>query len=154
VGVTSPARAQQTQLDLHANFSTTTQSHDQSWGAGIGPQFTLGAEQAPVRVSVSPGFDYLKQEQGGPSRESVSLDANLQPGGSANLTPYVGGSVSANWSSGAGKQWEGSRLGLETMGGLQLKTGPAVTLKAEERFGYVRGQEHALTTRFGVLLSF
>ena len=39
------------------------------------------------------------------------------------------------------------------IGGLQLKTSPAVTLKAEERFGYIRGQEHSLSTRFGVLLS-
>jgi opacity protein-like surface antigen len=148
------AAAQQTQLDVHGNFSTTTQSHDQSWGAGIGPQFTFGSEQSPVRVSVSPGFDYLKQEHGGPSQESLSLDANLQPGGSSSLTPYVGASASTNWSSGTGKQWEGSRVGLETMGGLQFKTSPAVTLKAEERFGYIRGQEHSLTTRFGVLLGF
>ena len=106
-----------------------------------------------MRVSVSPGFDYLKQEHGGPSQESVSLDANLQPGGSSSRTPYVGASVSANWSSGTGKQWEGSRVGLERMGGLQLKTSPSVTLKAEERIGYIRGQEHSLSTRFGVLLS-
>ena len=154
LGLARPVGAQETQLDLHANFSTTTQSHDQSWGAGIGPQFTLGSEHAPVRVSVSPGFDYQKQERGGPSQESVSLDANVQPGGSADLTPYVGGSLSANWSSGTGKQWGGTRVGLETMGGLQFKSGPAITLKAEERFGYILGQEHSLSTRFGVLLGF
>lgn len=38
------------------------------------------------------------------------------------------------------------------MGGLQYKTAPTISLKAEERFGYIRGQEHSLTTRFGVLL--
>lgn len=152
VCVAARAGAQQTQLDAHGNFSTTTQSHDQSWGAGIGPQITFGEESAPVRLSVSPGFDYLKQENGGPSQESLSLDANLQPGGSSSLTPYVGASASANWSSGSGKQWDGSRLGLETMGGVQFKTAPTISLKAEERFGYIRGQEHTLTTRFGVLL--
>jgi hypothetical protein len=72
----------------------------------------------------------MKQEQDGPSQESLSLDANVQPGGSSSLTPYVGGSVSANWSNGTGKQWEGSRLGLETMGGLQYKTAPSISLKA------------------------
>jgi hypothetical protein len=143
--------AQETQLDAHASFSTTTQSHNQSWGAGVGPQITFGSESAPARLSVSPGFDYMKQEQDGPSQESLSLDANVQPGGSSSLTPYVGGSVSANWSNGTGKQWEGSRLGLETMGGLQYKTAPSISLNAEERFGYIHGQEHTLTTRFGVL---
>jgi hypothetical protein len=146
------ADAQETQLDLHGSFAVGTTSHSRSWGAGLAPQFTFGSSSAPVKVSLAPGFDYLKQEAGGPSQENLSLDANLQPGGSSSVTPYVGASASANWSSGSGKQWSGSKLGLETMGGLQMKAGDAVTLKAEERFGYVEGQEHTLTTRLGVLL--
>jgi hypothetical protein len=38
------------------------------------------------------------------------------------------------------------------MGGVQIKVSSATTLKVEERFGYVEGQEHALATRLGVLL--
>ena len=146
------AHAQDTQLDVHGNFSVGTSSHSRSWGAGIGPQITFGSPNAPAKLSVSPGFDYLKQEHGGPSQESVSLDANVQPGGSSTVTPYVGASASANWSSGTGKQWQGAKLGLETMGGVQIKAGETITLKAEERFGYVEGQEHALATRLGVLV--
>jgi hypothetical protein len=152
ISLGSRARAQNTQLDLHGNFAVGTTSHSRSLGAGIGPQITFGSSNAPARVSVSPGFDYLKQEHGGPSQESLSLDANLQPGGSSTVTPYAGASASANWSSGAAKQWQGTKLGLEMMGGVQIKAGDTLTLKAEERFGYVDGQEHALTTRAGVLV--
>jgi hypothetical protein len=146
------ANAQETQLDVHGNFAVGTSSHSRSWGAGIGPQITFGASSAPVKLSVSPGVDYLRQEGGGPSQESLSIDANAQPGGSSAVIPYVGASASANWSSGTGRQWEGAKLGLETMGGVQIKVSSATTLKVEERFGYVEGQEHALATRLGVLL--
>jgi hypothetical protein len=152
ISLASRAHAQDTQLDVHGNFSVSTSSHSRSWGAGIGPQFSFGSSTAPAKLSVSPGFDYLKQEHGGPSQESVSLDANVQPGGSSTVTPYVGASTSANWSSGTGKQWQGAKLGLETMGGVQIKAGETITLKAEERFGYVKGQEHSLATRLGVLV--
>jgi hypothetical protein len=147
------AGAQESQLDLHGNFAVTTDSHTRSWGAGVGGQFTFGPTSAPLRVSLSPSLDYLKQQSSGPSQETLSVDASVQPGGSSTITPYVGASAGANWSSGAGKQWEGTKLGLELLGGAQVKlgSGPA-TLKAEERFGYVDGQEHTLTTRVGVLL--
>jgi hypothetical protein len=148
----SAAAAQQTQLDLHGNLAVGTSTHTRSWGLGLGPQFTFGSSSAPVKASVSPGFDYLKQEGGGPSQESASLDVNIQPGGSSTITPYAGASVSANWSSGDNEQWSGSKLGREMMGGLQIKASSLATVKAEERFGYVDGQEHTLTTRLGVLL--
>ena len=146
------ARAQQPQLDLHGSMAVGTSSHNKSWGGGAGAQFTVGDK--PVKVSLSPGIDYLKQENSGPSQTSLSLDLNLQPGRNSPVTPYVGASASANWSGGDAKQWEGSRLGLETMAGAQVKFGSSsVSAKAEERFGYVKGQEHTLTTRLGVLIS-
>ena len=153
----SPATAagQETQLDVHGNYSTGTSTHSKSWGGGAGVQATFGGNAAPMKVSLSPGVDYLKQETGGPSQTSLSLDASLQPGGSSSVTPYVGASASENWSGGSGKMWDGAKLGLETMAGAQFKLGASgASLKAEERFGYVKEQEHTLTTRVGFLVSF
>ena len=147
-----PASAQQSQIDLHGSMAVGTSSHNKSRGGGAGAQFTV--DDKPVKVSLSPGIDYLKQENSGPSQTSLSLDMNVQPGGNSPVTPYVGASASANWSGGDNKQWEGSRLGLEAMAGAQFKLGSSsLSAKAEERFGYVKGQEHTLTTRLGVLIS-
>ena len=144
--------AQQSQLDVHGNFVVTTSSHLTSWGAGIGTQTTFGGSSAPVQVSLSPSVDVVKQEQGGPWQTSLSLDADVQPGGNSKVTPYVGVSAGSNWSGGDAKAWSGARLGIEMLGGLTVKLKPPVTIKGEERFGYVNGQEHTLTTRIGVLL--
>jgi hypothetical protein len=120
----APAAAQQRQADLHADYSRLTQSKSNAWGAGAALQLTWGGQQA------------------------------LQPGGGGSVTPYAGGSASANWSGGDQSQWSGAKLGLETLAGLQAELGGSLSGKVEERYGYVRGQEHALTTRVGVLLSF
>jgi len=150
-----PARATaQAQLDVHGNWAKGTSSHTSSWGGGVGVQGTIAGKSSLVALSAAPSFDYLKQENGGPAQETVSLDLDLQPGGNGTVTPYVGASAGANWSSGSNKQWDGTKLGLETLAGVQLKVGTsALSLKGEERFGYVKGQEHVLTTRFGVLIS-
>jgi hypothetical protein len=152
-----PARmaAQQTQLDLHGNYAVGTDTHAKSWGGGAGVQTTFGSKTDPINLSAAPSLDYLKQEQGGPSQTTLSLDLDVQPGGSGTVTPYAGLSAGANWSGGSAKQWEGARLGLETLAGAQVKLGGShVSAKGEERFGYVKGQEHTLTTRLGVLVSF
>jgi hypothetical protein len=144
----------QAQLDVHGNFARGTSTHTNSWGAGIGIQGTIAGKSSLIAISAAPSFDYLKQENGGPAQEALSLDLDLQPGGTGMVTPYVGASAGANWSSGSGKQWDGTKLGLEAAGGVQLKVGTsALSLKGEERFGYVKGQDHTLTTRFGVLIS-
>ena len=157
VAASSPATAfaQETQLDLHGNYSTGTSTHTRAWGAGVAAQSTFGGKSAPIKASLSPGFDYLKQEKGGPSQSTVSLDASLQPGGSSTVTPYAGMSASSNWSGGSGKMWQGAKLGLEAIGGAQFKLGASgASVKAEERFGYVKSQEHTLTTRLGFLVAF
>ena len=149
----APARAQ-SQLDLHGSWARGTSTHASSWGGGVGVQGTIAGSSGPIELTAAPSFDYLKQENGGPAQESLSLDLALQPGGSGTVTPYIGASAGANWSSGSGKQWDGTKLGLETLAGVQLKAGAsALSLKGEERFGYVKGQEHVLTTRVGVLIS-
>jgi hypothetical protein len=157
IGIATTARAQsQRQPELHANYSRTTQTKTNSWGAGTQLQLVWGAASAPVLLGTSFGGDYLKQE-GGPSQWNASTDVVLQPGGNSAVTPYAGGSVGANWSTGSGAQWSGARLGLEVIGGAQVKLGPGShvpTIKAEERFGYVNGQEHTLATRIGFAVSF
>ena len=149
----APAAAQKPGGELHGNYSRTTGTHTQSWGAGTLFAVTLGGK-APLNANTSLGLDYLKQEKGGPGEVTVSYDAVLQPGGNSTVTPYAGGSVGANWSTGDQKAWNGAKLGLETIGGVQVKVGTSgVAWKLEERFGYVRGQEHTLTTRLGVVFS-
>ena len=156
VAVAGSVAAQERNLDLHLDYVRGMTSHANSWGGGAAAQLTWGGNSAPIKVNTSGGADYTKQDNGGPSQTSAGLDVTLQPGGSSALTPYAGGSTSANWSGGNAKQWEGARLGLEAIAGLQFKPSPDANLawKAEERFGYVRGQEHTLATRVGVLISF
>ena len=148
----APAAAQQRQGDLHANYTRGTATHSTSRGAGANFQLTWGGQRAPVTMGTAAGVDYLK-ESGGPSQWNLAYDGTVQVG-HADLTPYAGGSASANWSTGRGAQWSGARLGLEGIGGLQVKLSGALAVKAEERFGYVRGEEHALTTRVGVATNF
>ena len=149
------ASAQQAQLDLHGNLVVGTTTHNKSWGGGVGAQIALNSTSSPIVVSLSPSLDFVKQQHDGPSQTSLTADLDVQPGGSSTVTPYAGVSAGANWSGGSSEQWTGSELGLETLAGAQVKLGGSkVTAKAEERFGYVKGQEHTLTTRLGVLLSF
>jgi hypothetical protein len=143
------AAQQQRQGEVHANYSRQTQSKSNAWGAGTQLQLVWGAKHAPVVLGTSLGGDYLKQENGGPTSWNTSADAVVEPGGNGAVTPYAGASAGANWSTGTGAQWTGARLGLETLGGVQFRIG-AASAKLEERFGYVRGQEHNLGTRFGL----
>jgi hypothetical protein len=151
------ARAQsQRQLDAHGNFSRGTTSQSNSWGAGSQFQVVWGAKHAPVQLATSLGGDYTNQS-GGPTQWNAATDVVLQSGGSGVVTPYVGGSVGSNWSTGTGAMWSGARLGLETLAGAQVKIRSASkspNIKVEERYGYVRGQEHTLATRLGVGVPF
>ena len=152
----TPAAAQEMQGDVHGNYARGTQSHANSWGAGAQVQATWGGKSAPVKLGTSAGVDYTKQEKSGPSQTSLGADVTLQPGGSGSLVPYAGGSISSNWSGGDAKQWTGAKMGHEKLAGVQIKSSAlgSISWKAEERFGYVRGQEHTLATRVGVVMSF
>ncbi len=152
--ITPSASGQQAQVDLHGNYVRTTQTWTTAWGAGGALQVTWGSQHDPINVGTSLGVDRTKQENGGPTQTSGTFDLTVQPGGNSPLVPYVGASSSANWSGGPGAQWEGARHGLEMLAGLQLKSGGSVSLNAQERYGYVQGQEHTLTTRLGVFVSF
>jgi hypothetical protein len=152
----SDAAAQERAIDLHFNYSRGTVTETNSWGAGGGLQLTWGAKSAPLKVGTSFGGDYLKQEDGGPGTASASVDLTFQPGGATSIIPYAGVSGSENWSIGTAEQWGGGRFGREVLAGLQYKPSPSakITWKAEERYGYIDGQEHTLATRAGILVSF
>ena len=148
------AQAQQWAVEGHGNYSRTTTTHQSSWGAGGQVQGTFGGQSAPVNLSTSLGADWLQQEHSGPSTTSLSLDATLQPGGSMAITPYAGGSISANWLSGNSSP-KGALLGLQYIVGAQIKLesqGP-LALRLEIRPGYVRTQEHSIAGRLGLSYS-
>ena len=149
------AEAQERQIEAHGDFARTTHSHERAWGGGAQLQLTWGREEQPVRLGTSLGADYQKAEHGGSSQTSASLDLTLQPGGGGRLTPYAGGSVSANRLAGGGSP-SATELGLQLIAGAQLKLDPrgAVALRADVRPGYVRTQEHQVTIQFGVSSSF
>jgi len=151
--LTRLAGAQESQVEVHANYLPGTGRNSTAWGAGGQYQLTLGSKQQAVRLSPSLGVDWSRQEESGPSTTSVGLDVNVQPGGDSQLTPYAGGSVSANWVSEDAPK--GALLGLEYMGGVYYKLEPkgALSLHLEVRYGYVRTQEHQATGRFGVALT-
>src|SRR5215207_9988436 len=117
--VAGRAEAQQSQIEAHGNYVRTTESHSTSWGGGGQYGVTLGSPQQPVQLSPSLGADWTRQENDGPSTTSVGLDVNLQPGGGGVFTPYVGGSVSANWVSKDAPS--GALLGLEYIAGAYYK---------------------------------
>jgi hypothetical protein len=149
----SSAAAQQSLVEAHASYVRTTQSHSNSWGAGAQLNTNWGSKQAPVQFSTSEGIDWTKQEDDGPSTTSLGLDVNIQPGGGGVITPYAGGSVSANWVSKNAP--DGALLGLEYLAGVyyKLEAQGKLSLHAEVRSGYVRTQEHTVTGRFGVAFS-
>ena len=148
------AVAQQAQLELDGLYSVTTSTHTKSWGGSGGVQVTFGGSNAPLALSVTPSVSYLKQENSGPGQTNLGASVNLQSGGHGAFTPYVGADAGSNWSTGSNKQWEGARLGVDMLAGTEFKFSSKLTGKAEERFGYINGQEHTLTTALGLLVSF
>jgi len=151
--LTRPTGAQESQLEAHASYSRTTVTPSDVYGAGAQYQVTLGSKDQAVRLSPSLGADWMQQSNSGPNTTSVGLDVSVQPGGDSPLTPYAGGSVSANWVSKDAPK--GALLGLEYMAGLyyELEAQGPISLHLEVRSGYVRTQEHQVTGRFGVAFS-
>lgn len=145
------AHGQSWEAEGHGSYSRTTQSHQNSWGAGAQLAGTWGGKSAPVQLGMSVGGDWLTQENNGPTQWSISWEPTLQPGGQHALTPYAGGSFSANWLSGNNSP-NGALLGLEMIFGVQFKPeaqGP-LSMRLEVRPGYVRTQEHSVDWRFGM----
>jgi hypothetical protein len=150
-----PLTAQQLSGDLHGDYSRGLQTHSNAWGGGAALEATWGGSSAPINLNTSIGGDYVKQTKGGPATATASIDITAQPGGNSAITPYVGGSVGQNWSTGDAKQWEGAKTGYEAVGGIVLKLSslPSISWKAEERYGYINREEHTLATRVGILIS-
>jgi hypothetical protein len=151
----SSANPQSLAADVHVGYSRGLKTDANSWGAGAALPITWGGSSSPIKITVSPGYDYMKQSSG-PSTSSVGLDITAQPGGSSSLSPYAGGSISENWSMGDDKAWSGAERGQEAIVGLQYTPSPSSTVswKIEERYGYIDEQEHTLTTHIGALIKF
>jgi hypothetical protein len=147
-----PAAAQF--IDLHGDASVETAHQSTSWGGGVGVgTFFIPAGFASLGFSA--GADYIREQHLGKPLATISFDAALSPsGGSTNFVPYVGGSAGLNWSGGDSGQWTGARLGLDAIAGAKSLFGgqDRVGWKLEGRFGYVRGSQHAYSTRLGLLI--
>jgi hypothetical protein len=143
--------AQQWSVEGHGSYSRTTQTHTSSWGAGASSEATWGGQHAPVQLGTALGFDWMKQESGGPNTYSLNYDATLQPGGNSTFTPYAGGEISANWLSGDSTP-SGALVGFQGILGVQIKPNPngKTALRLEVRPGYVKTQEHSITWRLGI----
>jgi hypothetical protein len=146
-------RADAQLIDLHADASVETAQRSTSWGGG----FAVGTIFVPAGfaiVGLSGGADYIREQHLGKPLLSTSIDAALSPaGGGASFVPYVGGSAGFNWSGGEFSQWSGGRLGLDAIAGVKALFGGQENFgwKLEGRFGYVRGFQHAYSTRLGLL---
>ena len=149
---TRTAGAQQSSVDGHLNYARTTQSHQNQWGAGLQYGLTFGSKHKP-QLATSVAGDYMKQEKGGPSQVSGSFDATVQVSAGPLLSPYAGGSISVNHTSGSGQS--STDPGYQYIVGTLLKLDPQgpLSLRFEVRPGYVRGQEHSVMGRFGVTMS-
>ena len=152
-GTLAPHAAAAQVIELHAVNSVETMNQSTSWGGGL----NIGSVFVPMRVAVlglSVGGDYIREQHLGKSLVTATLDATLAPAwGDATFVPYVGGGAGLNWSGGQLTQWPGARVGLDAIAGVKasLGTGQRVGWKLEERFGYVRGFQHAYSTRLGFL---
>jgi hypothetical protein len=142
-------------IDVHATASVETIRESTSWGGGLG----LGTVYLPSGVALlgmTVGADYVREQHLGKGLGTVSLDATLSPPNmTARFLPYLGGSVGLNWSGGELSQWSGTRVGLDVTLGVKALLGGAerVGWKLEQRYGYVRGFEHAFATRLGLLIA-
>jgi hypothetical protein len=138
-------------LDVHGSYVPSTDARPASIGLGIGvgAPSTLG----PIYLLPSVGLDYLRAAHLGPGRGSAGIDMRLLPTRELSWgAPYVGASASANWSGGRQSEWQGTRLGVHALAGVFLgDPHTRVAIKLEERFGYVRGQEHTMATRLGLV---
>jgi hypothetical protein len=147
-----PAAAQL--IDVHGNASVETAHQSTSWGGGLGVG-TIFVPAGFATLGLSLGADYIRAQHLGRPIATAALDAAFSPssGGGASFVPYAGGSLGLNWSGGEFSQWTGARLGLDAIAGVKALFGGQDQFgwKVEGRFGYVRGAEHAYSTRLGLL---
>ena len=138
-------------FDVHGAFVPAV--HSQPSAAGFGVAIAAPARLASATLLPSLGGDYLRRAALGPGRASAGLDLRLLPSAEGHwVVPFVGAGASANWSGGLQSEWNGARLGLDAIAGFALgANNPHFALKIEQRFGYVTGADHTLTTRVGLL---
>lgn len=126
--------------------------------ASIGLQGELGVILSTWRLGLWPSvaIEYQREGGEGPGRGRLAAELRILPTlGESGLHPYAGGGVSANQSGGVRSEWSGTLLGLQAIAGIMLVPSERVPIAfiLEERFGYVRGHNHATATHLGVALS-
>ena len=146
------AGAQESSVEGHLNYQRGNQSHANSWGGGAQYGLTFGSKKKP-QLATNVGVDYTKQEKGGPSQVSGSVEADVQVPAGPLVTPYVGGSVSINRTSGGGQSSTDPGYNYIVGTAVKLESQSPLSLRFEVRPGYVRGSEHSVTYRFGVNMS-
>lgn len=110
-----------------------------------------------VDVWASLALEYQRQDSLGPGRGRLAAELRfLAPRHDRSIDPYFGVSLSANRSGGTRSEWNGTLQGLEGMAGLLMtpKDRLPLALLLEERFGYVREQNHFTATHLGVVFRF
>lgn len=124
--------------------------------SGVSADVGLVARAGLVDVWSAIAVEYQRQRDLGPGRGRLSADIRLLPPDSEGwFVPFAGMSISANRSRGAQSEWKGTRLGLEALAGALLipNNRLPIGISIEERFGYVRGREHAMATHIGLRFS-
>lgn len=147
------ARAGAQLLDLYGGSAqvTATRSTFFGFGAGLSSTWAPG-DKLFVRARL--GGDYLHEQHLGRAWSSGTLDVSIAPPmfGDAFMV-YAGAGTSLNWSGGESSEWVGVRPGLSTFMGVAFEFGESpLGALIEERFGYIKGTDHTLTTRVGLLV--
>lgn len=127
--------------------------------ASLGVQGEAGIIAPTSRVDVwaSLALEYQRQDSLGPGRGRLAAELRfLAPRHDRSVDPYLGASLSANRSGGTQSEWNGTLQGLEGMVGLLMTPNDRLPLALllEERFGYVREQNHFTATHLGVVFRF
>lgn len=151
-GAPTPARAQI--LGVHGVWVPAANGRRESFGFSGDFGWMTGA--GPVGVWGAIGGEYQRQRDLGPGRGRASADFRFIPARiESKVVPFVGASLSANWSGGEQSEWNGTRTGYDALAGLLLIRNERshVALSLQERWGYIDRLPHAWGTELGLRFS-
>lgn len=153
--VTFPIAASAQVMGLHLVHVPAKDGRRASLGVQGEAGFIVPTSHVDVWASLA--LEYQRQDSLGPGRGRLAAELRvLAPRHDRGVDPYFGVSLSANRSGGTQSEWNGTLTGLEGMVGLLMtpKDRLPLALLLEERFGYVREQNHFTATHLGVVFRF